>query len=114
MFVRDLEGNPVEIEQIDLAVKILFLKHEDFDARVIAKSVLRGELKEDSDTVGRFNIDYLPTRPGTYGFLVTGTINNFYIDEKYVCGNGSQNPEGRSFSCVENLQKFPRGRRYHW
>lgn len=115
MFVRDLEGNPLKVEDIDVSVKVLYLKKEDFDARVIAKSILKGEIKEDSDTLGRFNIDYLPTIPGTYGFIVKGTINGVYVEEKYVCGNGSLHPEGRSFSCMERLQEFPRRkRRYGW
>lgn len=113
MFIRDSAGNPVEVNDIDLNVKILFLKNEEFDARILAKKILKGELKEDGDTPSRFNIDYLPTIPGTYGFMVSGTINNIYIEEKYVCGNGSLHPEGRSFSCVTKLQEFPRNRRYH-
>ena len=111
MFVRDLEGNPLKVEDIDITVKILYLKKEDFDAKVLAKTILKGELKEDRDTVGRFNIDYLPTIPGTYGFIVKGTINGVYTDEKYVCGEGSQHPEGRSFACMGRLQEFPRRKR---
>ena len=115
MFVRDLQGNPLQVDDIDLTVKILYLKKENFDAKVLAKAVLKGELTEDRDTLGRFNIDYLPTIPGTYGFIIKGTINGVYVEEKYVCGNGSQHPEGRSFACMNRLQKFPhRKRRYGW
>ena len=114
MFVRDLEGNPITIDDLDLEVKVLYLKKEDFDAKVLARAILKGDLKEDRDTQGRLNIDYLPTRAGTYGFIISGTINGVYIEEKYVCGNGSQHPDGRAFSCVNRLQKFPRGRHYYW
>ncbi len=108
MFIRDIAGNPVDVDEINLAVKILFLEEESFDAEVVAKSILRGDLKEDRETISRFNIDYLPTRPGTYGFVISGTINNVYVKEKFVCGAGSQHPEGRAFSCAEKLQKFPK------
>jgi len=114
MFVRDLEGNPVEIEEMDLTVKILFLEKENFDARVIAKARLKGDLKEDRETAGRFNIDYLPKVRGTYGYKIKGTINGVYINEKFVCGEGTINPDSRSFSCVEKLQEFPSRRRYGW
>ena len=59
--------------------KILFLKNEDFNSKVIAKRTLRSELREDRESTGRFNIDYLPTCPGTYDFLISGTINYVYI-----------------------------------
>lgn len=103
--VRDLEGNPYEPVEIDLSVKVLYLKEDAFDAKILKARELTGELRRDRTTPNRFNIWYKPTRAGAYGFYIKGTIDGVAFRERFVCGDGALADSG--FGCITNIQKFP-------
>ncbi len=106
LIIRDLEGNPYEPSDIDLSVKVMYLKDDDFDARVLKSKKLKGDLRRDRSSPNRFNIWYMPTRPGAYGFRIKGTIDGVDIKVRFVCGDGSLSDS--SFACVTKIQKFPK------
>ncbi len=105
LIVRDLDGNPYEPSEIDLSVKVLYLKDDTFDAKVLKARELTGDLRRDRSTPNRFNIWYKPTRAGAYGFHIKGTIDGVAIRERFVCGDGALADSG--FGCITNIQKFP-------
>ncbi|NOZ52614.1 MAG: hypothetical protein GXP08_05635 [Gammaproteobacteria bacterium] len=105
LIIRDLDGNPYEPSEVDLSVKVLYLKEDAFDAKVLKAKKLRGDLQRDRSSPNRFNIWYMPTRAGAYGFRIKGTIDGVVIKERFVCGGGSLADSG--FGCVTNIQKFP-------
>ncbi|MDJ0798370.1 MAG: hypothetical protein QNJ51_16385 [Calothrix sp. MO_167.B12] len=111
--VMDDSGNPVAIDEgVNLKVKILFLSDDTQNARILRRSMLIGNLRRDRSNLSRYNISVLPTRVGAYGFRITGDVRGIKVDEIFICRGGTQNPDGRSFGCVEKIQRFPRGRRY--
>ncbi len=107
LFVRnasdDSDANEVEV---DIEVYVMRLKKEAHNARIRKITKLTGDLRRDFSDPNRFNIHYLPRRPGTYGFIIKGFLNDEPILEKFVCGEGTLNPDGRSFGCTQKLQKF--------
>jgi len=107
LIIRDLDGNPYEPSEIDITVKALYLKEDAFDAKVLKSKKLKGDLRRDRSSPNRFNIWYMPTRAGAYGFHIKGTIDGVDIKERFVCGDGSLADGG--FSCITKIQKFPGG-----
>ncbi len=107
LFVRNAEDNSnADVGEIELDVYVMRLRKDDFDAKVTKIRKLTGDLRRDFSTPNRFNIYYLPKRPGAVGFIIKGTIDGNYIYEKFVCGGGSQNESGRSFGCIDKIQRF--------
>lgn len=102
----------IEVDDPDLLVKVLYLKEDSQDAKVIKSSVLEGELARDRTNPNRFNIWFLPTKPGAYGFHIKGMVNGMMIDEVFICRGGSKHPDGRSFGCIDEPQKFPGGKKF--
>ncbi len=107
LIVNNLDGTPATVTEITLDVEVLFLKEDAYDAKVLHKALLTDEITPDKATPNRFNIPYMPTKPGAYGFEINGTINGVQISEKFVCENGTLNPLGKSFGCVTQIQTFP-------
>jgi len=107
LIIRDLDGNPYEPSEIDLSVKVLYLKEDAFDSKVLKERELTGDLRRDRASPNRFNIWYMPTRAGAYGFQIKGMIDGVVIEERFVCGGGSLTDGG--FGCVTDIQKFPAG-----
>ena len=107
MILADFDGNPRPASDLDLRVSILYLKEDAADAKIISKARLSGELRPDRDSPHRYNITVLPTKVGAYGFHIKGMIDGVMVDEVFICRGGSQNPDGRSFGCVEDVQTFP-------
>jgi hypothetical protein len=97
----------IEVTDLDLSVTIMYLKEDAQDAKVLSSSVLTGALTPDRDNPNRFNIYVLPTKVGAYGFHIEGMLNGIMIDEVFICRGGTQNTDGRSFGCIEEVQKFP-------
>lgn len=110
LFITDNVSGPVEDPSfIDIEIKILYLKEDAPDAKVIKSAVLKGDFRQDRSIPNRYNISVLLTKPGAYGFHIAGMINGIDVDETFICRGGSLNPDGRSFGCIEKLQKFPGG-----
>lgn len=107
LFVRNPDGSDTDVQEIELEVRALYLQEDQFDAPILASARLEGDLRRDRSTPNRFNINYLPSRTGAYGFHISGTINGVAVEERFVCRGGSQNPNGSSFGCVDALQRFP-------
>lgn len=107
LIVNNLDGTPAQVTEISLAVEVLFLKDDAYDAKVLHRALLTSEIIRDRTTPNRFNIPYMPTKAGAYGFEINGTINGVAISEKFVCEGGTLNPLGKDFSCVANIQTFP-------
>ena len=101
----------IEVDDPDLMVTILYLKEDAPDAKIIKSAVLEGELRRDRSNPNRFNISVLPTKAGAYGFHIKGMVNGMMVDEVFICRGGTQNPDGRSFGCIEEPQKFPGGKK---
>ncbi|WP_455212727.1 hypothetical protein [Kaarinaea lacus] len=101
----------IEVDEPELEVKALYLQEDAQDAKVLKSSMLHGELRRDRSNPNRFNIWFLPSKPGAYGFHIKGMVNGMMVDEVFICGGGTQNTEGRSFGCIEKPQKFPGGKR---
>ena len=101
----------IEVDDPDITVKALYLKEDAPDAKVIMADELDGELRRDRSNPNRFNVWFLPTKAGAYGFHIKGMVNGMMLDEVFLCGGGTQNPDGRSFGCVESPQKFPGGKK---
>lgn len=97
----------IEVDDPDLSVSILYLKEDTQDAKVLATAKLTGDLRRDGDNPNRFDIFVLPTKVGAYGFHIEGMINGVMINEVFICRGGTQNADGRSFGCIEEVQKFP-------
>lgn len=108
--VSNLDGTAAEVTNIELNVTVLYLAEETFDAEVLYSAPLTGELSRDRTNTHRFNIPYMPTKVGTYGFQIKGIVDGVEINETFVCGEGTQNPEGSSFGCVTEIQKFPKAK----
>ncbi|NEO73221.1 hypothetical protein [Moorena sp. SIO3H5] len=110
------DDSPVDTDKedkIDLDVYVLYLKEDKFDAQVIRKAKLKGELRKAFGTDNRYNIWFKPTHDGAYGYRVKGTINGQQINEKFVCGGGTKDfrdGRPRSFRCVVDPQTFPGNR----
>ena len=102
-------SDDIEVTDPDLHVKILYLEDDAPDARIIKARKLKGELIRDRSNPRRFNINLMPTKAGAYGFHIKGMVNGMLIDEVFICRGGSQNADGRSFGCIEKLQRFPDG-----
>jgi len=97
----------ISIDSIDLSVRALYLKKDAIDAKIKESAILTGTLRRNRSNPNRFNISFLPKKVGAYGFHIVGLINGISVDEVFVCRGGTKNLSGRSFGCVENLQKFP-------
>jgi len=110
LIIRNTDDTAAEVAEINLDVIILFLKEDAIDAKVKRKRKMTGELRRDRAQPNRFNISYLPTKAGAYGYHVKGMVDGNMIDEVFVCGGGSQNPDGRAFSCMTEIQSFPNGK----
>ena len=107
LFVRNAEDNSNEdVGEIELDVYVIRLRDDDFDAKVVKIKKLTGDLRRDFSQPNRFNIYYLPKRPSAVGFIIKGTIDGNIINEKFVCGGGTQNEDGRSFGCIDRIQRF--------
>jgi hypothetical protein len=106
LIVNNLDGTAATVTDITLNVNVIFLKEDTFDAKVLHRALLTDKIVRDRTTPNRFNIPYMPSKPGAYGFEIEGTINGVQINEKFVCENGTQNP-GKSFGCVTQIQTFP-------
>jgi hypothetical protein len=89
--VTDRAGRPAGAIDGMLAVQVAF-----GDARVTLPLV------PDARTPGRFRAILVPTRPGTYAFHVTGTLNGHTIDAATTCSD-------RTFACVSDIAdvQFP-------
>lgn len=107
LIISNLDGTPANVTEINLGVSVLFLKTDSYDSAILHRALLTGEIVRDKVTPHRFNIPYIPTKPGAYGFEINGTINGVQISEKYVCEKGTLNPLGKSFGCVTEIQSFP-------
>lgn len=105
--IRNPDGSAADVQNIDLEITALYLKTDAMDAKVKASAKLTGNLRRNRSTPNNFDIDFMPTKPGAYGFIIKGMIDGNMINEKFVCGGGSQNPDGRSFGCIGSIQKFP-------
>jgi len=110
--IRNPDGSAADVQDIDLDITVLYLETDAMDSKVKASALLTGELRRNRSTPNNFDIDFMATRAGAYGFIIKGMIDGNMIDEKFVCGGGSQNPEGRSFGCTGSLQKFPGGKKH--
>lgn len=107
--VRLPSGEAVSLrdgDELDLNVTLLYLRNESFGATVLAQKDLGNGIQQDFSNPSRYNMSVLPTRNGTYGILVEGTIENNFVSELYVCGEGSQS-ETSGFDCVEDPVVFP-------
>ncbi|MGD8886089.1 MAG: hypothetical protein PVF34_10725 [Gammaproteobacteria bacterium] len=102
----------IEVDDPGLTVTVLYLEEDAPDADIRKSSVLEGELARDRSNPNRFNIWFLPTKAGAYGFHIEGMVNGMMVDEVFICRGGSQNPDGRSFGCIESPQKFPGGKKH--
>jgi len=111
LIIRNADDTAADVQEIEIDVVILFLKEDAIDAKVKRKAKLMDDLRRDRSQPNRFNISYLPTKAGAYGYHVKGMIDGNMLDEVFVCRGGSQNPEGRSFSCINKIQKFPNGKK---
>lgn len=110
-FVVREDGTPVSLragDSLDVNFEVLFLRHDDFNAQVLARSNLGNQLNQDFVNASRYNIPFIPTKDGAYGFHLTGTIEGHAIDEVFVCGAGSQSGD-EAFDCVSNAKTFPFG-----
>ena len=101
-------------DRVELAVEVQLRRDDAIDAEVL-DSALLATPRLAFGTEDRYNAWFRPTADGAYGFHVTGVIQDvsnggeeIEVDETFVCRGGSQNPEGRSFGCVEDPQSFPR------
>ena len=103
--------DPIDVDDPQLDVKILYLADDAPDAKIIKSASLEGDLRRDRSNPNRFNIDVLPTKAGAYGFHIMGMVNGMMINEVFICRGGSLNPDGRSFGCIEKPQKFPGGKK---
>lgn len=99
----------IEITGIELEVYALYLDDDKPDANVIKSTQLSDELRRDFTNPNRFNKFLLPSKAGAYGFHIIGMINGVFVDEIFICRGGTQNPDGRSFGCIEEPQRFPGG-----
>ena len=97
----------IVIDDIDLDVSALYLKDDVMDPQVIFSAELTGDLRQSFSNPGQFNIWFLPTKAGAYGFHIKGMVNGTMVDEIFICRGGSQDPDGSSFACVDAPQKFP-------
>jgi hypothetical protein len=97
----------LEVDDPDLSVTIMHLKEDAQNAKVLSSAELSGELRRDSNNPNRFNIFVVPTKVGAYGFHIKGMLNGMMIDEVFICRGGTQNADGRSFGCIEDVQNFP-------
>ncbi len=101
----------IEVADPEITVKVLYLKEDAPDANVLMSSELEGNLQRDRTNPNRFNIWFLPTKAGAYGFHIKGMVNGMMVNEVFICGGGTQNTEGRAFGCIEDPQKFPGGKK---
>jgi hypothetical protein len=100
---------------VDLSIRVLYLRDDEFDAQVLKSEPLEGDVVQDFFDPSRYTVFLKPNVQGAYGFEVSGTIQKVDAngpvleldDEKWVCGGGAQAEEG--FDCVDDiLQPFPR------
>lgn len=109
---RSVNMRDVPTDKLDLKVTAEFLETDDFNARVIASRPLRSPLKQAFGTNNRYRIFFRPTIAGAYGFHIVGSIEtadkgHLDVDQRFVCGHGTQNAEGDAFGCVIVLQPVP-------
>lgn len=116
---RTSDGKPISVSNgdvVDIEAEVQYRKEEQFNSKIIQKD----QLPKPAQAFGaenRYNAWFKPTADGTYAFRVKGEINDLsdpqagplFFDEVWVCGAGTQNPQGRSFGCVEDPQTFPKG-----
>lgn len=103
-------SDPVDVDDPQLTINALYLDQDAPDAQVIKSTVLAGALRRDRTNPNRFNIYFMPSRSGAYGFHIEGMVNGMMVDEVFICGGGTQSPDGRFFGCIEDPQRFPAGR----
>ena len=110
-FVVRADGTAVSVrdgDSLDVNFEVLYLADDDFSAPVLAHRDLGSDLNQDFVNASRYNIPFIPTKNGAYGFRLTGTIEGHAVDETFVCGAGSQSID-EAFDCVTNAVTFPFG-----
>lgn len=108
-FVLRADGTPVSVrdgDSLDVTFEVLYLRSDAFNAQVLARRNLGNGLIQDFVNSSRYNVPFIPTKDGAYGFKLTGTIEGHPISEKFVCGGGSQSAE-EAFECVQDAVTFP-------
>lgn len=101
-----VDDSPANDAVVELEVYVIRLETEAFDGKIFKKRKLTGKLRRDFSMSNRYNISYMPKWAGTYGFIIEGTIDGEPISEKFVCGQGTLNPEGDAFGCIELIQQI--------
>lgn len=104
---------------VDLQVEVQLRDREAFESRILRSADLEDPLKQAYQTTNRYNAWFKPTVAGTYAYHVTGVISDASdpqagpqkIDQTFVCGRGTLDPDGHGFNCVAVPQAFP-GRRH--
>ena len=110
-FVVREDGTPVSVragDSLDVTFEVLYLRTDAPNAQVLARRTLGNGLIQDFVNPSRYNIPFIPTKDGAYGFKLTGTIEGHPINETFICEGGSQN-EDEDFACVDNATTFPFG-----
>lgn len=107
--ILSLEDCEAAAEDIQITVKVLRLTTDDYNAPVKPPVSHNQKVLGTLDTIDNFGkIQITPSKAGAYGFILTGTINGVAVDEKFVCGGGSQDTEhGTEFDCVVKPTVFP-------
>lgn len=110
-FVFREDGTPVSVrggDSLDVTFEVLYLRDDAFNAQVLARRSLGSDLNQDFVNAGRYNIPFIPTKDGAYGFRLTGTIEGHPINETFVCEGGSLSDD-EAFDCVDDAVTFPLG-----
>ncbi|MFO1417133.1 MAG: hypothetical protein U1E83_00545 [Methylotetracoccus sp.] len=116
IIVNNKKGKPVPESELndrrktDVHMKVHYYGPEDRAENYWAKPV------ETLDT-GRFGPQFYaglitgtPVRmaaPGAYGIELSGLLNGRYFNELFVCGKGTQDPEGGILDCTIAPVAFP-------
>lgn len=116
---RTSDGKPISVSNgdvVDIEAQVQFRKEESVASAIIQEHRL-AKPEQAFGADNRYNAWFKPTIDGAYGFRVRGEINDLsdphagplFFDEVWVCGAGTQNPQGRRFACVADPQTFPKG-----
>lgn len=119
LVTRTSDGKAISVSNgdvVNVEAEVQFRKEERVDSRIIQTNQL-AKPEQAFGADNRYNAWFKPTIDGAYGFRVRGEINDLsdpqagplFFDEVWVCGAGTQNPQGRSFGCVNDPQTFPKG-----
>ncbi len=103
-------------DTVQLGVEVQLRDREAFDSRILRFAELNDPLTQAFQTPNRYNSWFKPTVDGTYAFHITGVVSDdtdpiagrMTINETFVCGRGTLDPNGHGFHCVEVPQAFPR------